>query len=91
METAKEKTCENCRFYLQHYVKSSNGYTAIYCGHCVNDNFNARSKLSVRKNCEYWQPVELRKTEFKEKLINKLKILAKRLDAVCEVLIDDNN
>ena len=91
METTKEKTCEDCRFYLKHYIKRPYGFTPINCGHCVNDHFNVRSKPTLRENCEYWQPAELQKTELEEKLIDKLKSLVKRLDAVCEVLIDEND
>ena len=91
METTKEKTCENCRFYKKHYIKTSSGYSATGCGHCCNGKTHFINKTKIRENCEYWQPAELQKTELEEKLIDKLKSLVKRLDAVCKVLIDDND
>ncbi len=26
--------CENCKHYIQHYVRHGRGYIIVYCGHC---------------------------------------------------------
>lgn len=90
METTKEKTCENCRFYKQHYVKTSAGYLCTLYGHCSNDNVKFRNKTERRKNCEYWQTIEIQINNRKKELTDNIKILVKHLDAVCEVLLHDN-
>ena len=36
--------CENCEYFIQHYLKGQSGYTKIYFGHCI-----AFSKVKQRK------------------------------------------
>ena len=94
METAKEKTCENCRFYLQHYVRTGYGYASTNCGHCICDELNdkrSKNRYTLQNNCEYWQPIEIQKAKRKQRLKEQIKYLAKYLIAVSEVLIDDND
>ena len=37
MENEVTRTCEGCRYFKQHYVRTQgNRYTPTYCGHCAN-------------------------------------------------------
>ncbi len=91
MDNTKQKTCENCKFYLQHYYKSTRGY-AKTLGHCKNDKLQPmffKKAFSLRSNCKYWQAMDEQISKYKENLKSKLMRLAKELEAVCEVLLDD--
>lgn len=89
MDNSKEKTCEDCRFYKQHYIKTATGFSFTLYGHCCNKNIDLRNKTKIRENCEYWQPIEIQIAERRKNLISNIRELVKRLDAVCEVLLDD--
>ena len=36
MEELQEKRCQDCKYFVQHYVKSGRGFTTTYYGHCGN-------------------------------------------------------
>ena len=44
MENQGCKTCESCRYFKQHYVRTAgNRYTAIDRGHCVHPRLKDRT------------------------------------------------
>ncbi len=54
----EEKSCENCKYYVQHYIKHKRFLLKVNCGHCTNDKLKnkfARENAKLRKNCEYWE------------------------------------
>ncbi|WP_295628064.1 hypothetical protein [uncultured Intestinimonas sp.] len=45
--------CGNCAYFCQHYRKTSKGFAAVGCGHCVFP----RIKQRVRdQTCPHWRP-----------------------------------
>lgn len=36
LEELQEKHCQDCKYFVQHYVKSGRGFTTTYYGHCGN-------------------------------------------------------
>lgn len=89
MNTTKEKACENCEFYLKHYYRSTQGYRETL-GHCLNAKLRPvyfKKAFSLQHDCEYFKPADNKK--LKEDLKSNLQRLAKELEAVCEVLLDE--
>lgn len=89
MDNSKDKTCKNCEFYLKHYFRSTQGYRETL-GHCLNAKLRPvyfKKAFSLQHDCEYFKPAEDNKLQ--EKLENNLQRLAKELEAVCEVLLDE--
>lgn len=48
-----EKTCENCEYYLRHYIWC-NGLFSIYCGHCIKGKRPINRKPD-RPACGFWE------------------------------------
>lgn len=89
MDNSKDKTCENCEFYLKHYFRSTQGYRETL-GHCLNDKLRPvffRKAFSLQHDCKHFNPADNKK--LKEDLKSNLQRLAKELEAVCEVLLDE--
>jgi hypothetical protein len=86
----EEQTCENCRYYLQHYAKIDTCFTKVFCGHCTNTLAKARDK---RKKyhivCEHWEPIEIREQERKEAIERTLRNMAKQIESIAMILKDD--
>lgn len=84
--------CKNCKFFLQHYVKSRASFHRIRCGHCINRqlNSNKRSrKYDLHKNCEYWEPNQEVKEERRELIKSTLRNMEEYLLEMLLVLKDD--
>ena len=81
-----EKTCKNCRYYSQHYVKSRSSIHRVDCGHCLNRN---NSRLKPRGVCEYWESIEIKKEERKKAIKETLDFIAKKLDEIAMILKND--
>ncbi len=89
MDNSKDKTCKNCEFYLKHYFRSTQGYRETL-GHCLNDKLRPvffRKAFSIQHDCKYFKPAD--NEILQQGLKMNLQALAKRLDAVCEVLLDE--
>ena len=70
----EEQTCENCRYYLQHYAKIDTYFTKVFCGHCTNPLAKARDKRKKYNIvCEHWEPIEIRERERKESIERTLR------------------
>ena len=37
-----KQICENCKYYIQHYVRHGRGYGIVYCGHCCYPRLKSR-------------------------------------------------
>ncbi|MDY3618429.1 hypothetical protein [Agathobaculum sp.] len=47
-----EQTCENCKYFYQHYVKLPKRFTTANCGHCVYPRMKKRTPDNPA--CEYF-------------------------------------
>lgn len=51
-----EKRCGNCKYFYQHYIRSSRGrYSSLPYGHCVHPRLKNRR---VEEHCPYWKAKE---------------------------------
>lgn len=86
------KTCKNCRYYLEHYVKLDSRFETLHEGHCINKDLNGRyirNKFRLHDNCGYWEADDVRKAERKESIGIILKSMAQRLNEIAVILKDD--
>ena len=60
-----ELKCENCKYFLQHYVMRNNKLSYVYCGHCTFDRVKRR--YPDRPACEHFIRGELDKERFATK------------------------
>ena len=51
-EQLKPKSCEFCKFYIQHYVKVEGKYLMTHCGHCTHGKVKDRKP---KDSCEYFE------------------------------------
>jgi len=88
MEKLNEnKICENCKFFLQHYVKTKLKLRPINCGQCVSNKY--RGKLKNKKPsdtaCDFWENIDI-KDETKEVIKTALKNMAKQINEIAFIL-----
>jgi len=92
----EEKTCENCRYFIQHYAKGNTKRTLMLkvgCGHCYNGKgvYDKRRGYLDKKVCELWEPVETLIAERKENILTVLRGMAEDLKNIAFILKDDEN
>ena len=86
-----EKSCKNCKFYVEHYIKRRYELSSIG-GHCANEQLNSRRSKNRGKlfeNCGYWQPDDEAKAARYlsiEQCINKMR---RHLEQIAVILKDD--
>ena len=91
MENTKEKSCRNCKSYLEHYIKRNCSYVAIG-GHCINRELNAKQskyRYRLHDNCEYWESDDSKKAERREDIKTVLNEMNERLRQIKLILEDD--
>lgn len=88
----KEKTCEKCRFYLQHYIKTNHGFSTVSCGHCVNNYIHWAAKQRIRatmQGCERWEPMQIQIEERQKSFKENIEKIANYFESICKVLESD--
>lgn len=50
---SENKTCKDCKFFIQHYRKSGKRYTWVNCGHCTEPMLKSRGPAT--KACPRFQ------------------------------------
>lgn len=90
METKqiKEKSCQSCRYYSQHYTKQGTRYDNVHCGHCLHKNSRDYKRRPL-KFCEYWEDIAIKKEERKHDIIEAIILMSERLDELAMILKDD--
>ena len=85
-ETQNQKTCQNCKFYLQHYIKRATMYYALHSGHCVN---RRNRTMAICESCGLWEDAAVKNEKRKQTIYECLKSMAKRVDEIAMILKDD--
>lgn len=80
-----EKSCENCRFYIQHYVKARTNLISACCGHCIRRGVYNKN---TDKICEHWEEKIDTKSDTVKSVISTLENIQKR---VCDIALILNN
>ena len=83
----EEKTCRNCRYFSQHYVKHKIYILKVECGNCLK---KYRLKCGeLRKNCNDWEPIEIQKVERRKTIKVVLQDMEKSLEDIRIILQSD--
>lgn len=83
-----EKSCENCSFYIQHYVKRNIEYMKTASGHCGKRKANGQYR-NVDKPCEFWE-INGGQEEKRQTIIKVvLKDMARQINEIAAILKDD--
>ena len=78
-----EKSCTNCKYYVQYYIKNRLKFSKISHGHCSK---NIRKKLVL---CKFWEDIETKKEYRKKKIKEMLSDMTESLNQIALVLKDD--
>ncbi len=54
MDADSKQTCQNCGYYLQHYIWNRR-YQYVHCGHCIHPP-RTRHCHPTMKACAKWIP-----------------------------------
>ena len=83
----EQKTCENCVYYLPHYIKEDTRYQAIHCGHCINKKQGGHFRRTDKICKSYKKRNEGREKKERLKSITEyLAFIAKCLNELTEFL-----
>lgn len=88
-EVQFEKTCQNCRYYSQHYSKQGIRYIFAFCGHCIKRGSKSRKNNRSLIVCDLWEDVAIKKEERKKSIKKTLESMSERLDEIAMILQDD--
>ena len=93
---SEEKTCKNCRYFLQHYVKGNSRLTfvqATNCGHCTNNGiaYNSHSKYPYVNYCGLWEPIEIQNNRRNESIKSTLRDICEYLEQIATLLNIEND
>ncbi|MDE7167573.1 MAG: hypothetical protein K2O28_01840 [Clostridia bacterium] len=87
MET-NEKTCENCKHYVSHYV-ICNVRLAKVGGHCCKSAIRrcyVNRIFTPRKDCKYWEEAAPLKEERVERALNEISKIKRTLSDIALIL-----
>ena len=89
-----EKSCENCRYFLQHFTSGNTCYFAVNCGHCKNRTNRENKKMkeiTPYSTCELWEDIQIRKAERKKAIKETLETMAEKLNEIAMILKEDED
>lgn len=91
MKNIKDKKCENCRYFVQHYSKRGSCFRIIDCWHCENPNvtFHDRNIKPHECSCEFWQDIQIKQDERKKGIEYILRDMARHVGEIAMILKDD--
>jgi len=88
-----EKTCQNCKYFIAHYVLIKNKHLGkINCGHCACKRHSHEimiKKLSSRTPCKNFEPAQEQTEENQSNIIEVLKKMQKSLNEIALILNKD--
>ncbi|MCL2061436.1 MAG: hypothetical protein FWH03_02295 [Firmicutes bacterium] len=85
---SSEKTCGNCRYYLQHFAKRNAKLIKTGCGICLHRKIKARTK-SPFTLCAYWEENPTEKEERNRSIQYVLRTMCEQLSQIVLILQDD--
>lgn len=89
-ENMCQRSCNNCRYYSQHYSKQGTKFRTVNCGHCLYKSVrNYKSRPLVL--CEHWEDIAVKKEERKESIIETLRYMAEHINEIAVILKDDKS
>jgi len=83
----KQHTCQNCKYFVQHYAKSDSGFYPIFNWHCLKFDLDKTVTGNPAKQyvCPFWEAQSLDKAERDENMQQFLQIIAQ-----CLLEMDDD-
>ena len=78
----EEKTCKNCKYFVQHYIKHKRYLLKVECGHCKNGH-------KYGKACGKWELIEPQKEERRKSIKALLEDINKSLEEIRMILQSD--
>ena len=84
----KIKNCQNCKYFLQHYIKGKKHFTTVMHGHCSREKLKSKYRIRYLDEtaCDFWQPAELREQERQKSINSELHSIAKQLEEIVLLL-----
>lgn len=84
----ENKSCFNCKFYLQYYVKRLTELVPLNKGHCRNSLLTVREKrdFPYEIGCRFWQSGEKTEEGRTEEIKEVIRKMQKRLDDIVLLL-----
>lgn len=80
-----DKSCANCRYFSQHYVKRSLTLIQTDCGTCWRSSIRTDKKQRITL-CDFWEYNDVDVEEKKQRVKNTLMDISKRLDDLTIIL-----
>lgn len=85
-----ERSCTNCKFFIQHYVRRINYLQKANCGQCTirrQMSFKELMKFPFAGGCDKWEPVE-QKIKTQEQMYRELEEIYSKLQVLISYIYD---
>lgn len=87
------KSCENCKYYVEHYFWWKYKFIRTACGHCaINPNTKKFCKtLPLKNGCEKWENEDIKYIERNNSIVNTLQDALKQINYLIQYFEADKN
>ena len=85
-------SCNNCKYYAEHYIKCDTKFIALAQGHCKQGNKFLRNLIRNTqwdRGCDKWESNNTKRDEQKKSIKLILSNIEKSLGKIAEVLNND--
>ena len=81
MPLSNKQCCENCKYFIKHYVKKNLKFIRTNYGHCAKSFFKCRNNNSSNF-CEAWEKQKNNKVKTKNNVKQIMLDMHKKLDEI---------
>lgn len=88
----QEKKCENCKFFVMHYILHSTKFMPLSEGHCTHSEIPWKIRkynMPCGNCCDKWERAEDKKKKREESIKTVLKSMRSSLKQIENILSDD--
>lgn len=84
----ENKSCYNCKYFIQHYVMLKYNFKELCCGHCAKRRILAKElyKFPFKDGCDLWEDSAKEEEKRKNDLCNDLRRMSKELHEIRRIL-----
>ena len=89
-----DNNCYKCAYFVKHYANLDGTFYFVNgCMHCIHPDLSlseSKKRMLNIVKCEYWQPEKIQIERRRESIEKYLRLTAKRLNEIAQILKEDS-
>lgn len=84
----KKQNCENCLYFIPHFIIFGSTFLPAHCGRCKHDNFkrDGRRNFPYYDGCKLWRPNDEKKAKRQDDINLQLNYIEEHLNQIKQIL-----